>query len=210
MPLAVLLSLVLGGYLALKLPVFGGHPSAEDKQRFVSAKAFNTEKGVFQNRRPELIEQMRAESFSFELLAEWFSYREAAKPTESLPEMTVDMPGFVTPDKNTKLIWLGHSTFLLNIAGTIVLVDPVFSDNASPVSFAAKRFQASVLSLEDLPEIDVVLISHDHYDHLDHTSIKFFSNSETLFLLPLGVGSHLIRWEFQKKILLKRTGGSRT
>jgi len=194
MPLVVLAVIPVGVYFALKLPVFGGHPSAEDRKRFENSSAFNVSKGKFENRRPELIEKMRASSLSFELLMEWFSEREGAKPASMLPEQVPDLREFEKPAEQTKLIWLGHSTFLLNIDGTIVLVDPVFSGYASPVSFTAKRFQPSVLSLEALPEIDVVLISHDHYDHLDQSSIEYFSKKQTLIISPLGVGVHLKRW----------------
>lgn len=193
MPLVALAAIPVGAYLALKLPVFGGHPSAEDRVRFASSSAFNVSQGKFENRRPETIERLRNNS-SIGFLLEWFSEREAARPMDKLPEQVPDISEFVKPNEHTKLIWFGHSTFLLNISGTIVLVDPVFSGYASPVSFAAKRFQPSVLSLDALPEIDVILISHDHYDHLDQDSVEYFAKSPTLFISALGVGVHLKRW----------------
>jgi len=198
------LAIPIGGYLSLKLPVFGAHPTAEDRKRFASSVAFNETKGVFENRRPELMENMRAESFNFELLQEWFSEREAAKPADKLPEHVPDITEFVTPADQTKLMWLGHSTFLLNINGTIVLVDPVFSSHAAPVSFTAKRFQPSVLSLDALPPVDVVLISHDHYDHLDQKSVAFFAGAKTQFVTPLGVGVHLQRWGISAEQIIER------
>jgi len=193
-PLISLLAVPVVGYFALKLPVFGGHPTDEDRIRFASSSAFDQTKGTFENRRPELVEQMRSESLDFGLLKEWFSEREAGTPANKLPEQKPDVQAFAKPEKHTKLIWLGHSTFLLNIAGTIVLVDPVFSGYASPVSFTAQRFQPSVLSLQELPKIDVILISHDHYDHLDKASVEHFANTQTLFIAALGVGVHLRRW----------------
>jgi len=199
-PVVVLLTIPVG----LKLPVFGGHPSAEDRERFASSIAFNQSKGIFENRRPELLEQMRSDSLSFELLKEWFSMRDAAEPADKLPEQMPDLAEFVEPAEKTKLIWLGHSTFLLNIDGVIVLVDPVFSDYASPLSFAAQRFQASVLSLDDLPQIDVILISHDHYDHLDQDSIEYFTQSKTQFVAPLGVGTHLKRWGIRAERIVEK------
>jgi len=67
----------------------------------------------------------------------------------------------------------------------------MFSSAASPVSFMIKRFQEPILALNELPDIDYILISHDHYDHLDMESIKFFQNKKVQFITPLGVGSHL-------------------
>ncbi len=193
-PLVAILAIPITLYLALKLPVFGGHPSAEDRKRFATSKAFNVSKGTFENRRPELLQQMRENSFSIAVLIEWFSERDEAKPAGKLPEQVPDIAEFIKPAEQTKLIWLGHSTFLMNISGTIVLVDPVFSGYASPVSFTARRFQPSVLSLDELPDIDIVLISHDHYDHLDQHSIEYFADKQTLFISALGVSTHLKRW----------------
>ncbi len=80
---------------------------------------------------------------------------------------------------------LGHATVMASIKGQIVLFDPVLP-SASPVSWAVTRYQPPVLKLEDLPAIDLVVISHDHYDHLDMQTIKFLAASETRFLVPLG------------------------
>ena len=91
--------------------------------------------------------------------------------------------------KENYLIWIGHSTFLINIEGTVVLTDPVFSDRASPVKIAGpKRIIPPAMRIADLPEIDVVTVSHNHYDHLDIPSLKKLSakNPKTLFLVPKG------------------------
>lgn len=193
-PLLILLAIPIGLYAWLQMPVFGGAPTDEQRQRFTSSAVYNESKGIFENRRPELIEIMRTESSVSGMLKEWLRSREHGRPEVKLPEQIPDMAVFMEPAEYTKLIWLGHSTFLINIDGAVVLVDPVFSDFASPVSFIGKRFQPSVISLDELPEIDVVLLSHDHYDHLDKKSIEYFIGTQTLFLSPLGVGSHLQRW----------------
>ena len=74
-----------------------------------------------------------------------------------------------------------------------ILFDPIFT-NAAPLPFLVPRFQEPVLSLEQLPPIDVIVISHDHYDHLSKTTIDYFKSSQTRFLVPLGVSSHLLGW----------------
>jgi len=92
----------------------------------------------------------------------------------------------------------------MNVSETIILIDPVFSPTAAPVNFTAKRFQPPVVSLQELPNIDVVLISHDHYDHLDMKSVKYFKDSDTEFITPLGVGLHLNRWGINSSRITER------
>jgi L-ascorbate metabolism protein UlaG (beta-lactamase superfamily) len=87
------------------------------------------------------------------------------------------------------IIWIGHSTFLLSYEGKTVLTDPIFSDRASPLKrFGPKRIIETPIKIEDLPPVDIVTISHNHYDHLDIESLKFLAkkNSKTIFLVPFG------------------------
>ncbi len=97
------------------------------------------------------------------------------------------------PDRT--LYRLGHSTILLKLQGRFFLTDPVFSERASPFSFAGpKRFHAPPIALEDLPELEAVILSHDHYDHLDQATVKALAPKVRHFLTPLGVGQRLIDW----------------
>ncbi|OZI53688.1 MBL fold metallo-hydrolase [Bordetella genomosp. 5] len=90
---------------------------------------------------------------------------------------------------------LGHSTLLIKLANGWWLTDPVFSERASPVQWAGpKRFHAPPIALEDLPPLRGVLLSHDHYDHLDHATIQYLAERAQVFLTPLGVGDRLIAW----------------
>ncbi len=90
--------------------------------------------------------------------------------------------------------WIGHSTLLIQIDGINILTDPIWSERCSPVNFAGpKRHVPPGLVFDDLPEIDVVLISHDHYDHLDKATIKMLGN-KPLYLVPLGIGAILREW----------------
>lgn len=115
-------------------------------------------------------------------------------PRSKLPEVRPDMAEFLKHSAQIKFIWFGHSTLLLNIDGKIVLIDPVFGGHASPFSFLVKRFQAPVLKLEELPHVDVIVISHNHYDHLDKSTINYFKHKTTGFIVPLGVGADLEDW----------------
>ena len=91
--------------------------------------------------------------------------------------------------------WLGHSTVLLEIDGARVLTDPVWGDRASPLAFAGpKRFQPVPVPVSALPPLDAVIISHDHYDHLDYPTILELAELDVPFITSLGVGAHLEAW----------------
>jgi L-ascorbate metabolism protein UlaG (beta-lactamase superfamily) len=93
-------------------------------------------------------------------------------------------------------VWFGHSSFLISIGGKKILADPIFSERPSPVQYAGSKSYAGTLiyDTEDFPELDVVVISHDHYDHLDYNTIIRLKEKTKLFCVPLGVGEHLLHW----------------
>ncbi|MBD8874078.1 MBL fold metallo-hydrolase [Rhodanobacter sp. DHB23] len=99
------------------------------------------------------------------------------------------------PASGLRATWLGHSTVLLEIDGWRVLTDPVWGQRASPFTLLGpKRFQPVPVGLRDLPAIDAVVISHDHYDHLDYPTIRALAKSKVPFVTSLGVGAHLESW----------------
>jgi L-ascorbate metabolism protein UlaG (beta-lactamase superfamily) len=102
------------------------------------------------------------------------------------------------------LVWFGHSSYFLKAGGYTILVDPVFSNNASPVSFMVKGFRGtSLYKPEDLPAIDLMILTHDHYDHLDYASIVKLKQKTKLFCTALGVGSHLEYWGVKPGVILE-------
>jgi L-ascorbate metabolism protein UlaG (beta-lactamase superfamily) len=116
---------------------------------------------------------------------------------ESPPSTVPVEPGrFATPPPSgLRVTWLGHSTILLEVDGHRFLTDPVWSERVGPVDFAGpKRFFPPLLAIRDLPPLDAVLISHDHYDHLDYATIVALKDRDLTFVGPLGVGAHLERW----------------
>jgi len=199
-----ILILFIAGIMLTSCSTFGTRPEGVELINFKGSDQYNKEKGVFENRRPTLIDEMKKKSMSFKLLKEWFSTRKNSVPLSLLPEIKPNLKDFMNSSSDLKIIWFGHSTFLLNMDGTIVLVDPVFGNSAAPFSFMVKRFQPPVLNLEELPKIDIVLISHDHYDHLEMESIKYFKDKDVTFVTPLGVGSYLKGWGVDSNNIIEK------
>mgnify|MGYP001155182509 FL=1 len=114
-------------------------------------------------------------------------------PSAPLPSVKVDLRG-QTGDEPV-VVWFGHSSYFIKLAGLTVLVDPVFCGYASPFPFSTKAFAGTdVYGVDDLPEIDIVLITHDHYDHLDYKTMQRLATKGRHFYTSLGVGSHLEYW----------------
>ena len=130
------------------------------------------------------------------ILRDWFDRPSQTEPAIALPVLARQASDFVTPPEDgLRITWLGHSTVLVEIDRHRVLVDPVWGERASPFASAGpKRFHAAPLPLDQLPEIDVVVISHDHYDHLDRETVLALGDKVPLYAVPLGVGAHLEHW----------------
>jgi L-ascorbate metabolism protein UlaG (beta-lactamase superfamily) len=123
-----------------------------------------------------------------------FGSKEGRVPKQTLPVIKPE-PFQEPPYSAIKYNWLGHSSILLEIEDKRILLDPVFSERISFTQlFGPKRFHPTPLSLEELPQIDMVLISHNHYDHLDKKVVNHFKNSAVDFFVPLGIKSLLIKW----------------
>jgi L-ascorbate metabolism protein UlaG (beta-lactamase superfamily) len=179
---------------------FGENPSGDHLDKIKKSPNYNTEEERFGNRIENMWDQM-IEKDSFwddpqkRIFNNYFFNSAQTVPEFELPEVKPpNLKEFMQPTEGIKFIWFGHSTILVNIKNIIVLIDPVFSKAASPVSFIVKRFQPPVLELKDLPRIDYILISHDHYDHLDMQTVNYFKGKDVKFITPLGVTSHLKSW----------------
>ena len=137
--------------------------------------------GKFKNTDGEAIDK------SIKDLIRW--QRNQKKPTLAYIDLSDDWQNINLDIENNYLIWIGHSTFLIKINDLTILTDPVFSERASPFKrFGPKRLIPPSLSIKDLPPIDVITVSHNHYDHLDIRSLKKISkkNPEAFFLIPKG------------------------
>lgn len=126
----------------------------------------------------------------------WLLGKEQRSPERPLPVEARTRASFGPPPASGLAVtWLGHSTLLIDIDGRRVLTDPVFSDRASPSSLVGPaRFHPAPIAIAELPPLDAVVLSHDHYDHLDEQSIRALAGRGERFFVPLGVGAHLERW----------------
>lgn len=190
----VVLLATVGGCSFLKLsPQFGAEAKGERLKTIQQSP--NYQHGVFHN----LVETNM--DIGFEGFLKMFSERffgdtDDQTPDWEIPVQDIDTTSFATvQDTATVLTWLGHSAFMIEIDGKRLLLDPMMGDIASPISFIGpRRFSRLPVSVEALPRIDAVLISHDHYDHLDYGSIQKLAEKTSHFYVALGVGAHLERW----------------
>ena len=146
--------------------------------------------GRFENPLPT--ERPRARA----ILAQWMRNRAPSTPRDppaTEPRTRSDFR--VPPETGLRVTWLGHATSLIELEGARFLVDPVWGERSSPLPWMGpKRFFDPPLPLEELPPVDAVLISHNHYDHLDRHTVHRLSRAGLSFIVPLRVGEHLVRW----------------
>ncbi len=163
----------------------------------------NYKKGRFVNQ--EITPVMREDSSSFKVMMQFMKKRENGSPEFAIPTKAFNKTEFLNSSSGISLVWFGHSTVLMNIDGIIVLTDPFFGERASPISFAGtKKFDYSnEYNVSDLPDIDIVLISHDHYDHLDYKTIKELKKKTKKFMVPLGVAAHLEKWKVDNSKIIE-------
>lgn len=114
-------------------------------------------------------------------------------PAGELPKVTLTKNDFVSEPAMYALYWLGHSSVILELDGARMLIDPVL-ENAAPFPGIVQRYSASPIERKELPNVDAVLITHDHYDHLEMATIRTLKDQNTRFICPLGVSARLEGW----------------
>ena len=130
-------------------------------------------------------------------------------PKKQLGPFKTDISVYATPpESGLRITWLGHSSLLIEIDGKCILTDPVWSERVSFTQLMGpKRFFEPPLALEDLPPLDAIIISHDHYDHLDKDTIKFFAGKDIPFFCSLGVSQYLEKWGIIKNFITEMDWG---
>lgn len=174
--------------------VLGAFPAGLRRERIQASPRFKD--GRFHNTEP-LSSPMAAQPFAkrMSIIGEFFFGRERRTPPGIIPVESPLEGWSRRADTGLRATWLGHSTVLLEIDGLRVLTDPVWGERVSPFSFAGpQRFHRAPVAIDQLPPLDAVIVSHDHYDHLDYPSVRELARRGVPFVTSLGVGAHLEAW----------------
>jgi L-ascorbate metabolism protein UlaG (beta-lactamase superfamily) len=198
MVLLSLVSIVIVGVIIIALllnyyPAFGGSQSASELKLFEQSGHYSD--GRFVNEIPTSLNLNAGQFFS--MMGEYITGIKNDKPEKPLPVIKVDPKTLTTKiDSIARLTWFGHSAFLLEIDNKNILLDPMLGNVCGPFSWlGTKRFTEGLpVEVEQLPKIDAVFFSHDHYDHLDYGTILKIKDKVQHFFVPLGVGAHLKSW----------------
>lgn len=182
----------LGACAFLQHPKFGSHPEGGRLERVAHSPYYAD--GEFRNLIATPV--LAGDTSTFSILAKnLFEHIENLRPNLPVPTSKTDLKAL--PLDQDMVIWLGHSSYFVQLAGKRILIDPVFSDYASPVPFSIQAFEGTNLyNVDDLPGVDVLLITHDHWDHLDYATLTALKDKVRQVLVPLGVGAHLESWGY--------------
>lgn len=186
------------GFLFIQFsPQFGGESSDELKAEYSKYPYYS--EGKFSNLIPTTMDMNTGKAIR--MLPEFFKNDPARLPDFELPLEKRDSLELVQDSIPTRLVWFGHSAFLLQLDGKNILIDPMLGEVPAPNPLLGKkRFSKELpIEIEKLPKIDLILISHDHYDHLDYESIQKLKAKTAKYLVPLGVGAHFERWGVDRK-----------
>jgi L-ascorbate metabolism protein UlaG (beta-lactamase superfamily) len=183
----------MGAYSATGAP-------ARDARLAAMKASPNWQNGRFVNSLP------RSDIKLLPILRSRFNSPDRTEPQTALPVLARTATEFdEAPASGLRVTWLGHSTLIVEVDGYRVLIDPVWTERVSPFeTLGPSRFHAPPLPLDQLPRIDAVVISHDHYDHLDHETVIALRQRVPLWAVPLGVGAHLEHWEVPSERIEER------
>lgn len=194
--MSVVVLLAIFVYFYMKQPQFAELPK---NFRFPNSISAEYEEGSFFNQLPTpVLTRLSEKNQLAELMEFLFSKDDNAVPASILPSEKTDLLN-LGPHENA-IVWMGHSSYFIQTNGVRILIDPVFSENASPVPFTNVAFKGSnIYTAKDIPEIDYLLITHDHWDHLDYPTVMSLKGKIGEVITPLGVGSYFRQWGFESK-----------
>ncbi|WP_240485968.1 MBL fold metallo-hydrolase [Anditalea andensis] len=181
-------------------PQFGKAPKG--KRLEMLQQSPNYKNGEFQNIHftPMVSEGYSMSGVMYDFI---FSKFPRTVPATEIPSIRTSLKNLDRTDN--VLIWFGHSSYFIQLNGIRFLIDPVFSGNASPVPYSNRSFKGTdIYTADDMPEIDHVLISHDHYDHLDYPTIMLLKPKIKQVICGLGVGAHFEYWKFDVSKIIEK------
>ncbi len=192
--------LAISTFIFMKQAQFGKAPSGDHLDRISESPNFKD--GIFKNlsHTPDITEGYS--TFGI-LYNQFFVKHPRTKPSEPIPSNKTDLLN-LAEDENV-LVWFGHSSYFIHLDGVKILVDPVFSGYASPIPGTVKAFPGTdQYTPDDIPEIDYLIISHDHYDHLDYKTITALESKIKNVICGLGVGSHFKHWGYPENKIAEK------
>lgn len=193
----VLLVLIPLISLSMMHPQFGKKPAGERLERIKQSPQYKNGKFQNTNPTPQVTQPLTTALYDY-----LFKKSKESKPNGAIHSLDIDWNNL--PTEGSYIIWFGHSSYLLHVDGKNILVDPVLSGNASPIPSGGKAFIGSdVAKVEDLPAIDYLFISHDHYDHMDYKTLKALQPKLGKVISGLGVGSHLEHWGYKPEQIIE-------
>ena len=180
---------------------FGGKATNELIARYEQSS--NWKNGSFQNL--EHTELMAGLSKMPGIIYKQLTRRNGREPQKPLPVLPFDKSSFLAESQSSKFIWYGHSAVMMRMSNKTLLIDPMLGPDTTPIApIPTKRFSENTLSLiDDFPVLDLVLLTHDHYDHLDFASIQKLKYKTKKFFVALGIKRHLVRWGIAPDIIVE-------
>lgn len=198
--ITIIALLAITTYFVMQMDTFGADANGARLERMKKSKHFKD--GVFHNihHTPALAEGQSMNKVMFDFL--FGKKNPNLNPKDSIPHLQTDIKSI--PKTENIFIWLGHSSYYIQLDGVNFLIDPVFSDYGSPLPIFNKSFKgANTYHPKDFPNIDYLVISHDHYDHLDHATVKELQPKVDKVIIPLGVGAHFEKWNYKPQQLIE-------
>jgi L-ascorbate metabolism protein UlaG (beta-lactamase superfamily) len=196
----IVISLIALVYVFIQQPPFGKLASGDRLERIKKSPHYKD--GSFHNLSvtPDLTEGATMFSAMREFI---FNQNKRSKPASVLPSVKTNLKNLPV-DKNI-LVWFGHSSYFMQVDGKRFLVDPVFSGSASPIKFTTRSYGGSdVYTAEDLPAIDYLLLSHDHWDHVDYETLVKLKSKVKKVITGLGTGAHLEYWGYDENAIIEK------
>lgn len=198
--LFIIITLTIVTYLYMKQAKFGKSPEGSRLERIKKSPHFKNGKFENLNYTPELTEGYSIGGVIYDKI---FVEHPRLSPADSIPSKKIDLLNLSIEED--VLVWFGHSSYFIQLDGKRILVDPVFSGNASPIPGTVKAFKGTDrYKVEDLPEIDYLIISHDHYDHVDYETLLKLKDKTKKVICGLGVGADFEDWGYPLANILEK------
>jgi L-ascorbate metabolism protein UlaG (beta-lactamase superfamily) len=198
--LTLIFVLIIATYFYMKRDVFGKNPEGARLERIKKSPNFKDGKFVNLNHTPSLTEGYSMMGVIYDKLVTEYP---RLSPIDQIPSQKVDL--LKLPIEQNVLVWFGHSSYYIQLDGKRFLIDPVFSGNASPIPGTVLAFKGTErYKVEDLPEIDYLIISHDHYDHVDYETLIKLRDKTKKVICGLGVGADFEDWGYPLAKILEK------